>query len=260
MRVLVTGATGRVGKVLVPALVKAGHQVRAMSRRSRPESGPVEWVVADLTTGDGLTAALVDVQAVVHLASAPYKGRYTGKVEVGGTERLLAAAGRAGVEHLIYTSIVGADQVPWGYFKTKVRAEEIVRAAPVPWTILRATQFHDLFDLALGGMSKLGVLIADPGVDGQTVDVRDVAERLLDQLERGPSERIEEFGGPEVLPMDAAARQWLRATGKRRPVLRLRLPGKLGRAFRGGHLVTEVRPAGTVTWARFLTERAERTH
>ncbi|GAA3652491.1 NAD(P)H-binding protein [Nonomuraea antimicrobica] len=250
---LVTGGSGRLGRAVLERLIEAGHDVRAAGRTPRAAAGGVRWVVADLATGQGVAAAVSGVEVVVHLASAPYRGRYTVRVELDGTSALLAAAGHAGVRHLVYLSIVGADQVPWGYFRTKVRAEHLVRDGGVPWTVLRATQFHEFVDQALRGMSRLGLLVADPGVRAQPVDVRDVADHLVTLVGRGPSGRIEDYGGPEALTMDEAARRWLRARGLRRPVLRVRLPGRLGRAFRAGRLTTGARPAGEITWDDYLT-------
>ncbi|MGN9846006.1 SDR family oxidoreductase [Nonomuraea sp. H19] len=251
--VLVTGGTGRLGRSVLESLVNAGFDVRAASRTARAPGGGVRWVVADLATGHGVAEAVAGVAVIVHLASAPYKGRYTRRVELGGTSALLAAARQAGVGHLIYTSIVGADQVPWGYFRTKVRAERLVQAGGVPWTILRATQFHEFVDQALRGMARLGALVVDPGVAAQPVDVRDVARHLTVLVERGPSGGIEDYGGPEVLTMAEAAETWLRARGLRRRVLRVRLPGRLGRVFRAGHLTTKAQPAGEITWGEYVT-------
>ncbi|MER6948863.1 NAD(P)H-binding protein [Nonomuraea sp. NPDC000554] len=255
MCVLVTGGSGRLGRVLLDGLVESGFDVRAVSRVARPGSGGVRWFVADLTTGEGVAEAVRGADVVVHLASAPYKGRYTGRVELGGTSALLAAARDAGVRHLVYTSIVGVDRVPWGYFQTKVRAERLVAAGGVPWTIVRVTQFHQFVDQAFTGLARLGFMVADPGVPAQPVDVRDVASRLLSVVRRGPAETVEEYGGPEVLSMAEAAEQWLRARGLRRRVLRVRLPGRLGRAFRAGHLTTAAQPAGKITWGGYLAQR-----
>jgi uncharacterized protein YbjT (DUF2867 family) len=189
------------------------------------------------------------------LASAPYKGKYTDRVEVDGTGRLAEAAREAGVGHILYTSIIGSDRVPWGYFRTKVRTEEIVRSGDVPWSVVRAAQFHEFMDQAFSMAARTGMMIADPGITAQPVDVRDVADRLLRRITDGPSEQTENFGGPEILAFDEAARQWLDVRGKRRPVLRVKLPGKLGAAFRGGHLTTERPPTGIITWKRYLTEK-----
>ncbi|MEV4168881.1 NAD(P)H-binding protein [Nonomuraea sp. NPDC049709] len=250
--VLVTGGSGRLGRAVLEALVEAGYEVRSASRGARATAGGVRWVVADLTTGRGVAEAVSGVDAIVHLASAPYKGRYTLRVELGGTSGLLAAAREAGVRHLIYLSIVGVDRVPWGYFRTKVRAERLVRDGGVPWTIVRATQFHEFVEQAFRGMARLGLVVADPGIPMQPVDVRDLAGHLVTLVARGPGGEIEEYGGPETLTMAEAARSWLRARGLRRPVLNVRIPGGLGRAFRAGHLTTKARPAGDITWGRYL--------
>ncbi|MDF5752016.1 NAD(P)H-binding protein [Spongiactinospora sp. TRM90649] len=249
--ILVTGATGRLGTALLDAFPRDGLTVRAMSRRPRSSAG-AEWRTADLTTGEGVAPAVAGADTIVHLASAPYKGRYTGRVELDGTRRLLAAARECGVRHLVYLSIVGVDRVPWGYFRTKVMAEELVRQGGVPWTIMRVTQFHEFVDQALRGMARLPFLLADPGITAQPVDVRDVAGALLSLVADGPAGEIREYGGPEVLDVDTTLGAWRRARGVRRPVLRVRLPGRLGRAFRAGHLTTGARPSGTITWADYL--------
>ncbi|WP_460518944.1 SDR family oxidoreductase [Flindersiella endophytica] len=104
--VLVTGASGRLGTALLPRLMEAGDAVRAASRRPALADGPVAWVRADLTTGDGLTAAVREADAVVHLASVPYQRGYTVAVEIDGTRRLLDAARAAGVGHVVADQIV----------------------------------------------------------------------------------------------------------------------------------------------------------
>ncbi|MEU7891995.1 NAD(P)H-binding protein [Nonomuraea sp. NPDC049152] len=249
-RILVTGASGRLGTAMVRRLAEAGHEVRATSRRARRAGGGVaEWVVADLATGAGLAEAVEGVAAVLHLASAPYKGRYTDEVELDGTLGLIEAAAKAGVGHLVYVSIVGADKVPWGYFRSKVRAERIVAAGAVPYSIVRATQFHEFADQVF---AKLPVLPVDAGVKAQPVDVRDLAGHLTERVALGPSSGIGEYGGPEVLTMAELAGRWRAARGARRPVLRMRVPGELGRAFRAGHLTTRAEPYGRIGWRDYL--------
>jgi uncharacterized protein YbjT (DUF2867 family) len=252
MRVLVTGATGRLGRALLPRLAAAGHLVRAMSRQDRPALGGAEWIRADLTTGHGLKEAVDGVDAVVHLAAAPYRRGYTEQVEVAGTRRLAGAARDAGTGHLLYVSILGADRVPWGYFSTKVQGEAAVKAGEVPWSIVRAAQFHEFAEQAVRLLARTGVMVADPGVRAQPVDVRDVADRLATLLTGEATGHVENFGGPEILTFEQGVRQWLDIRGKRRPVLRLKLPGALGTAFRAGHLTTADQPSGKITWAHYL--------
>lgn len=251
MKVLVTGASGVLGQAVVPRLEADGHEVRRTSRRPRPG-----WVRADLATGQGLADAVAGMDAVVHLASATRQYRKAGEVDVAGTRRLATAAARAGVRHFVYVSIVGIDRIPFGYYQHKLSAEKVVQAGQVPWSILRATQFPQLVDehfLPLA--SRLGVLVADPGIAVQLVDPRDVADRIAGLLATGPSRTVEDYGGPETQTWEEIVRSWLRATGKRRPVLSLRLPGKAARAMRTGALTTTAQPTGTRTWPEYLADR-----
>ncbi|MFY1691939.1 SDR family oxidoreductase [Plantactinospora sp. WMMB782] len=263
MEILITGATGRLGRVLTPELVRAGHGVRAASRSTGPGGKPgpedpagLRRVRLDLVSGDGLVAALDGVDTVVHLASAPNQGRYTRQVEVTGTRRLVEAAGQAGVRHLVYLSIVGTDRVSWPYFRFKVEAETEVAAGPVPWTVLRVTHFHEFLAEALSRLARLPVLPLDPGIMTQPVDVADVAAHLRWRVTAPPGGTTEEFGGPVALDAGTLARDWLAARGVRRRLLRLPLPGRLGRAFRAGAFVPAAGARGQITWREYLAGTA----
>jgi uncharacterized protein YbjT (DUF2867 family) len=205
--------------------------------------------------GEGLAQAVDGVEAIVHLASAPYRRGYTRQVDVDGIRRLVAAAQRVGIEHLLYVSIVGVEAVPWGYFGIKLAAEQIIRDAGLGWTVLRATQFHPFADRVLTFLARLPVIPIDPGIQGQTVDPRDVAGRLVDAVHAGPAGQVLEFGGPEVFGPEQSTQQWLEATGRHKRLLRVRLPGQLGAAFRAGHLTTSQHPTGPITWRDYLAER-----
>src|SRR6185312_5562726 len=144
--VLVTGGTGTLGRLVVPRLRDAGRAVRVLTRGERPPEDGVAYVTGDLTTGQGVDAAVDGAEVIVHCA-----GTTTGDGEK--TETLVRAAARAGMPHLVYISVVGADRVPvvsrvdramFGYFASKRAAEDVVAGSGLPWTTLRATQFHDL--------------------------------------------------------------------------------------------------------------------
>lgn len=143
--VLVTGGTGTLGRRVVDRLRAVGHETRVLSRSGRPGT-----VTGDLLTGEGVEAAVRGTNAIVHCASSPSNARRT---DVGGTALLLQAAARAGVGHVVFVSIVGVDRNPFPYYRMKLAAERVVERSPVPWTILRATQFHDLI---LAMVSALG--------------------------------------------------------------------------------------------------------
>jgi uncharacterized protein YbjT (DUF2867 family) len=247
MTVLVTGASGTLGAAVLPRLAKDGHKVRPTSRRARPG----QWVAADLATGTGVTDAVRAVDAIVHLASGGGRNRQT---DIEGTRRLITAAKAAGVRHFLYVSIVGIDRVPLGYYKTKLAAEAHVRAGEVPWTILRATQFPELADQLITVSGKLGVLVEDGSLVIQPVAIEDVADRIAGLLAEGPAGAVE-FGGPEVLRLGEMAAAWQQARGTKKPVLPIRIPGRVAGAVRAGALTTTAQPAGTRTWQDYLDGR-----
>ena len=142
MVLAVTGGTGTVGRHVVAELVPAGHAVRVLTRRP-PAEGPGEHRAVDLTSGEGLDEALAGVDIVIDAANRAKGGKGAAAVLVDGTARLLAAERRAGVAHHVALSIAGIEQVPHGYWAIKLAQERAVRDGGVPWSIVRATQFHD---------------------------------------------------------------------------------------------------------------------
>lgn len=216
----------------------------------------MEWATADLASGAGVDAATTGVDVVLHLASLPYRGRRTDAVDIEGTRTLVEAAARAGVGHVVYVSIVGVDAIPWPYFRKKLAAEERLRKGAVAWSIVRATQFYPLLDTVLSWAARLPVLAGPADVPGRPVDPADVAARLIAAIDAGPSLAVAEFAGPEVLTFAQVAAQWLEATGRpRRHLLKVPVPGRLGRAFEAGHAVPVAAELGSQTWRSWLTRR-----
>jgi uncharacterized protein YbjT (DUF2867 family) len=245
--VLITGASGTLGSAVTPRLAKQGYTVRPMTRSARDG-----WVTADLRTGEGLDEAVRGVDVIVHLASAPGRPRQT---DVEGTRRLLDAAAKAGVGHVLYVSINGIDRVPYSYYQAKLDTEEIVKASGIPYTILRAAQFHDFAEMLLSLLSKAGPVIIDPSWRLQPVAIEDVAERIAELIARPAEGDTTEYAGPQVLTFEDLARSWLAARGRKRPIWRLRFPGRMARAIRAGAQTTEAIPAGTRTWQDYLAAK-----
>src|SRR5439155_26994379 len=167
--VLVTGGTGRLGRRLVDPLQRAGHSVRQLSRRGTGPGG----VRGDLATGLDLTSALAGAELVVHAASDPRGDPW--QVDVAGTRRLVEAVDRSRLRHLVYISIVGVDRIPYGYYRAKFAAEQVLLASGLPITLLRITQFHDLVDELLGTARRGPILPVPMGWRVQPVDVADAA-------------------------------------------------------------------------------------
>ena len=256
-RILVTGGTGTLGRLVVPRLRDDGHTVRVLSRSGRDAGNGIELVTGDLDTGEGIDAAVQGTEVVVHCAG-------TTKGDEVKTRSLVRAASRAGVRHLVYISVVGTDRVPvvsgvdramFGYFASKRAAEEVVADSGLPWTTLRASQFHQSFLALVRGMARLPVIPVAAGVRFQPVDAREVADRLAELALQAPAGLVPDLAGPRVLGMDTLVREYLRASGKRRPVLPVRLPGRAARAIRAGGNLAPDRAVGRRTWEEFLADQ-----
>lgn len=251
MRVLVTGGTGVLGRALVQRLTEQGAEVRVLTRRE--SGGRPGFVSGDLETGGGLAAAVSDVDVIAHCASAADYRRP--ERDVAQARRLLAAVGDAR-PHLVYISIVGVDRVRFGYYRAKLATERLIEESGLPWTVLRATQFHELALLFLMLLAKGPVAVVPRGFQGQPVDTGEVADRMAELVLGAPAGRVPEFGGPRVEDAEQMTRAYLAVTGSRRPVLRLPLPRWVAADFRaGGHLLAAGGQRGTRTFTEYLQSR-----
>jgi uncharacterized protein YbjT (DUF2867 family) len=244
MRTLVTGGSGVLGQQVVERLGAGGQHPIVLSRRASTSPG---WVRGDLATGEGLPGALAGVDVIVHAASAAAEFTRIKATDVEGTRRLVEAAGAAGVKHLVYISIVGVGTVPYFYYKAKAAAEETIKGGTVPWTILRATQFHELIDRILRA-SRGPFLFVPRSISFQPVDSGDVAERLAELAISPPAGMLEDFGGPEILTSRELAQGWLARRGMRKAIVGIPVPGQTGRGFRAGYHLSPDHRQGRGTW------------
>jgi len=261
-RILITGGTGTLGRHLTPMLLASGADVRVLSRAGRDADDRSRAFRGDLDTGEGVEAAVAGVDTIVHCAG-------TAKGDDAKTATLVRAVhgvrtpGDA-LPHLVYISVVGAERIPvvsrmdrmsFGYFASKRAAELVVEGSGLPWTTLRATQFHDLALTTVQGLAKSPVMPYFSGVRFQPVETAEVARRLGDLALAAPAGLVDELGGPEVLEMRELARTYLAAVGRRRLLVPLPVGGRSGKAVRAGANLTPGHADGHYTWADFLAER-----
>ena len=243
--ILVTGGTGRLGRLVVARLVDAGCDVRALARHERSTPPGVTFFTGDLRTGEGLEPAVRSAAAVIHCATS-------NKGDAQATRNLVTAAAEAGCAHVVYVSIVGIDRIAtWGYPKAKLESEQIVENSGLPWTILRVTQFYDYI---LTNVKRLAVLPVSPvpaGFRVQPVDPGEVAARLVELALGTPAGRVADMAGPEATSWTDVLRSYLDATHRRRWTIPILIPGT--RAVRNGALLPAPgHTTGTKTWEQFL--------
>ncbi len=193
-RMAVAGATGRVGRHVVDVLTERGHEVVAISRSNG----------VDVITGDGLAAALENVEVVIDTATGP------SPEQAAATEFFTTATknlAQAGVRKLVVVSIIGTDRYTAGYGAAKLAHERAALAGPIPARILRAAQFHEFVEVLMG-WGRQGNVVYLPKMRTQIVAARTVAEALADLAVDGEPEgdQPKEIAGPreEYLPHLAA--------------------------------------------------------
>lgn len=250
MRVLVTGATGTLGRRVVPAALAAGHQVYGLSRRDRTDDTAVQWRRGDLLAGAGVDEAVAGVDVIVNCATQGTRDK-----DVTSMRNLVAAAQRAGVAHLVHVSIVGIDRIPLPYYQTKLRVEEVLRDCGVGHTVLRATQFHELIETIFSIQRYSPVLWAVRDIRFQPIDTRDVANRLVELIDSEPMGRVPDIGGPTVHTHAELARMYLKARGSRRKVVSVPVPGRIAAGYRAGANLAPENPVGTIGFAEYLSAR-----
>jgi uncharacterized protein YbjT (DUF2867 family) len=192
MKVAVAGGTGTLGVPLVAELAQRDDEVLALSRtppRKLPAGAAHRPV--DLATGEGLAEALAGVDVVIDAANtSPSQG----EALVAIARRLLGAAAGAGASRYVGVSIVGCDRVPMPYYKAKIEQEEAIATSPLPWSLLRATQFHDLLAWAFGSAARRR-LLPTGNARLQPIDPKVVAKRLAEAAHAEPAGRLPDVAG-----------------------------------------------------------------
>lgn len=238
--ILVTGATGFVGRALLPRLAEAGLELRCLVRPSRrsprlPRGIPVQVSIASLADARGLRAALVGVDTLIHLAGAEWRGRRGDvfAVDAAGTRALVEAAREAGVGRIVYLSHLGADRASaYPVLKAKGIAEEFIRQSGLTYTIVRSTLLYgaeDVFLNVVAALVKLGpglfLMPGDGRISLQPLWVEDLVTCLEWSLSDLTSlNQTIALGGPEFITFGQMVQTVMEVLGVRRLVIPVRPP------------------------------------
>jgi uncharacterized protein YbjT (DUF2867 family) len=226
MKVAVVG-TGLIGSQVAGILAAGGHQVGSHSLSTG----------VNLLTGDGLDEALRGADVVLDLTNSPTFDEASLDFFRTSVTNLVSAAEKAGAGHVVALSIVGVDRVPdLAYYRAKTLQEDLVKAGPVPYSIVRATQFMEFIPAVLA-MGTDGEIIRLPSTPIQPIASAEVAAAVAEVAAGEPLRGIREVGGPEVLPLDELGRITLAATGDGRAVVTDETAGMFA-AARGDVLTT----------------------
>ncbi|MFE2180424.1 SDR family oxidoreductase [Streptomyces sp. NPDC059455] len=209
MKFAVIGGTGLIGSQVVKNLNAAGHEAvpHALSTG------------VDIISGQGLDEAVAGADVVVNLTNSPSFDEASPAFFQTSMDNLLAAAQKGGVGHFVILSIVGVDQVPeLDYYRAKALQEEILAAGPIPYSIVRATQFMEFMDAVLSWTAD-GDTVRLPATPIQPIAAKDVAAAVTEAAAGAPLRGIRNVAGPEVFPLDELGRITLARKGDHRTVV-----------------------------------------
>ncbi|MFJ5534995.1 SDR family oxidoreductase [Streptomyces sp. NPDC093261] len=209
MKIAVIGGTGLIGSQVVKNLAAAGHEAVPHSKSTG----------VDVISGQGLDEAVAGADVVVNLTNSPTFDDASLAFFRTSMDALLAAARKGGVGHFVILSIVGADRVPeLDYYRAKVLQEKLLAAGPIPYSIVRATQFMEFMDAVLSWTAD-GDTVRLPATPLQPIAAKDVAAAVAEVAAGAPLNGVRNIAGPEILALDELGRITLSHKGDKRTVV-----------------------------------------
>lgn len=243
------------GSVLVSQLSKNNFRFKVLTSKIT-EGAPTSssLIYGNLANGNGLKTALRGVEVIIHCASNFFDHE---KVDVAGTQNLINSLDKATVRLLIYVSIVGVDDIPLPYYRSKRKAESIIQQSGFPYLILRFTQFHNFVRYLLNGFEHNSVSLPyveiPDGLQFQSISMDDAAKTILFNT-KSMNLGIIETGGPEILKLDKMAEIYLRLKKSNKTLKLIEVNDELHKAFIGGKNLTKNKLKDGINWEMFLTQ------
>jgi len=251
LNILVTGATGLLGSALLNQLSNPLYKVKITSRSKPVSTGPFEWVYSDLSTGEGIEEAVQGIDVIIHAATSPVKNSKI--VEVSGFEEFLSKIQH--INHFIYPSIVGIDEIPLKYYKLKHEAEDLLKNSSIPYTIVRATQFHNFVDNLFLSKPLFNRYVVPGNIKFQSIDVSEFANHLIGLVDKGPQGRTDDFGGPDILTLREMAELKIQMNNESNKVLSFSMPGQFYRSLKAGKNTNDKQRMGKITFKDYLKNK-----
>jgi uncharacterized protein YbjT (DUF2867 family) len=244
--ILITGGTGNLGKSLTKLLDEKNIPYIVGSRSNKSNARNI--AVMDLLKKEGIKEAVQGKEIIFHLATDLKK-------DTEATQNLLEAIDKKSNVHLIYISIVGIDKVPFNYYQQKLASENAIKASGIPFTILRATQFHEFIHQIISTFLKYRIGLLPKKVVSQPIQTEVVAKELYRLSLEQSANKTYEIGGVEALTLEQMVMEWQLLTGKKRWILNFPIFGSLGKTFRNGSLTTSHKTTESITWKQWLAQQ-----
>ena len=251
-RILITGGTGTLGREIVQQLLEAEREVSVLTSKANPNL-PLQAKIyqGDLTDQSTLHHAVSDAEVIIHCASNSLDPQ---NVDIKGTKNLLSAIPKDKLKHFIYISIVGVDKSEFPYYKAKYEVEKMVEDSGLPYTILRATQFHDFILHRLIHTFDKGpckIMQLPQNMKLQPIDITEVAEVVIKLTDQSPGNRILSIGGPEILPLENMVQVYLEQVGRNEKIELV--PMDIFKPFQTGINLCPGDSYGKITWKEYLS-------
>lgn len=245
---MVTGSTGHLGSALLNQLTNSDYKVKVTSRRKPDSTDKFEWVYSDFLSGEGLEEAVKDVEVIIHAATSPQKN--SKMIDVTGFGKFLSKLQH--IKHFIYPSIVGIEDVPLKYYRHKLEAEELLKNSSIPFTIVRATQFHSFVESLLISKPLFNRYFVPRNIKFQSVDKGEFSNHLIDLINKDPQGRIDDFGGPSIMTLKEMAELKIKINNETNKVVSIPLTGKLYNSLLDGKNTNINQKIGKITFEEYL--------
>lgn len=250
--ILITGGAGTLGREIIRQLNHNGRQISVITTKDDPGLPEgLNIIKGNILDIDSIKEAVADAAIIIHAASNPLNAQL---VDMEGTQNILAYVNKNKLRHFIYISIAGVNKSDFPYYKIKYQVEQLIAAANIPFTILRATQFHEFVLYRMIKPYDTGSsLVVPAGLKFQPIDISDVAGKVVSQVAGGANNETITIGGPQVLTIEEMARDYLKTLNRADELKTENMAGERFDMLRSGINLCEDHAFGTKTWQQFLT-------
>lgn len=256
-KILVTGGTGKFGQEVCKQLIQKGFEVNILSSGKNPDVPYYTKIYSgDLTDISSLNDAVSNSDIIIHCATNP---RNSGIVDIEGTKNLLQLANQKQIKHFIYISIVGVDKSSFPYYQSKFEVEKMIQESNLPFSILRATQFHDMIlDRFIKPFEEEGSLKIPQKMRFQSIAIEDVAEKLVSLTIESPINKIEIIAGSDVYTIEEMTQIYLEVSGRTDKIEPSLYDQEIHELFRSGVNLCDNCKTEKTTWKDFLVQKASK--